>query len=173
MMKMEKISAVYKIVNTVTDDCYVGSSKDAMRRWAHHKCTSYWKRQPNNPLYQDMQKYGVDKFQFQILCSVEPEHLKEVEQELIGMIQPTYNNIRAKGKDNERQKVTRRKYLQSEKYKVAHREDTRKYFSNKLCNYNGEVLTFSALSTRFYRAGIEHPVLEAKKYLEKNNDEEV
>ena len=32
-------------------------------------------------------------------------------------------------------------------------------------------MTLAALSERFYKARMEHPVLEAKKYLEKNNDE--
>ena len=66
MSDMEKISAVYKIVNMVTGDFYVGSSKNVKKRWASHKWPSNWKLYPNNPLYQDMQKYGVDKFDFQL-----------------------------------------------------------------------------------------------------------
>lgn len=37
---MNKISAVYKIVNKVTGDFYIGSSKDVKRRWIQHKCPS-------------------------------------------------------------------------------------------------------------------------------------
>lgn len=33
----EKISAVYKIVNEVTGDFYIGSSKNVKNRWADHK----------------------------------------------------------------------------------------------------------------------------------------
>lgn len=29
-----KISGVYKITNIITNDCYIGSSKDVKRRWA-------------------------------------------------------------------------------------------------------------------------------------------
>lgn len=47
---MEKISAVYKIVNTVTGDFYVGSSMDVYRRWKKHKCHCSWNAQPNNKL---------------------------------------------------------------------------------------------------------------------------
>ena len=46
-----KISAVYKIVNTVTNECYIGSSKDVIKRWREHKCPSTWKEHPNSPLY--------------------------------------------------------------------------------------------------------------------------
>lgn len=59
-----KISAVYKIVNTVTKDFYIGSSKNVKHRWIEHKSHSVWKKHPNNQLYLDMQKYGVDKFDF-------------------------------------------------------------------------------------------------------------
>lgn len=167
---MNKISAVYKIVNTITNDCYVGSSKNVFHRWAEHKCSFTWGRCPNNPLYLDMQKYGVDKFRFQILCPVEPEHLKEVEQELIEMIRPFYNSNRANGWDVDRYKSGHkkviRKYQQSKKGKSASRKAVRKYYS-KVCNYNGEILTLGNLATRFWRQGIEHPTLEAKKYLKK------
>ena len=41
-----KISAVYKITNTVTNDFYIGSSKDVKLRWAVHKCHSTWNEHP-------------------------------------------------------------------------------------------------------------------------------
>ena len=99
-----KISAVYKITNTVTGDFYIGSSKNVKRRFAEHKRSTTWKKYPNNPMYLYMKKYGVDKFDFQILTIVEPEQLKEVEQQFIEKLQPTYNNYRAKGWDIERYK---------------------------------------------------------------------
>lgn len=72
-----KISAVYKITNIVTGDFYIGSSKNVKDRWACHKCKSTWNKCPNNPMYQDMQKYGLDKFEFEILAEVESEKLKD------------------------------------------------------------------------------------------------
>ena len=156
----EIISAVYKIVNTVTGDFYIGSSRNVKRRWAVHKCPSVWKQHPNNPMYKDMQKYGVESFSFQILVPVMPEYLTQVEQEFIEMLNPTYNNNNAKGWDTEQYKETNRKYKQSEKGKKA----IRKYY-NQLCEYNGETLTLKALICRFQRAGIEYATLEAKKYL--------
>ena len=179
---MGKISAVYKIVNTVTGDFYVGSSKDVKDRWVNHKCPSMCKKHPNNKMYQDMQKYGVDKFRLQILAPVMEEHLKQVEQEFIEMLKPTYNNYNAKGFDVERRKASmkkgrkkykqsekgkevNRKYLQTEKGKEVLRKAQKKYYS-QMCSYNGETLTLGALRTRFSKAGIPHPVLEARKYLE-------
>lgn len=185
-----KISGVYKITNTITNDCYIGSSKDVKKRWACHKCSSTWKKCPNNPMYLDMQKYGVDKFDFQILAEVESEKLKKTEQQFIEKLLPTYNNYRAKGWDIERYK----EHKQSEKYKEYHKEYHKEYqkkyqqsdkgkeyqkeyqqsekykeyqkeYHNKLCSYNGKILTLNALYLRFSRAGIKHPTIEAKKYL--------
>lgn len=78
-----KISAVYKITNIVTGDFYIGSSKNVKDRWACHKCKSTWNKCPNNPMYQDMQKYGLDKFEFEILAEVESEKLKDWSQLII------------------------------------------------------------------------------------------
>ena len=165
---MEKISGIYKITNTVTGDFYIGSSKNVKRRLAVHKCQSTWKNCPNNPMYLDMQKYGVDKFEFQILEEVEIEHLKEAEQQFIETLKPTYNSNRANGWDIERykesQKKSQKKYKKSDKGKESHRKANNKYY-NQLCCYNGQTLTLCALRTRFKKMGIDHPTEEAKKYL--------
>ena len=160
----EKISGVYKITNTITGDFYIGSSKDIKSRWKHHKCPSVWNEHPNNPMYLDMKKYGVDKLELRILAEVEPEQLKEAEQHLIEKMHPTYNNINAKGFDFERRKEYKKEYRKSDKYKESQKKAINKY-KNQLCCYNGEKLTLNALALRFYKSGIEHCVLEAKKYI--------
>ena len=104
-----KISAVYKITNTVTGDFYIGSSKNVKRRWAEHKCHSTWKNHPNNPMYLDFQEYGIDKFVFEVLAEIEIDKLKETEQQFIETLKPAYNNYNANGLDIERRKETHRK----------------------------------------------------------------
>ena len=155
-----KISAVYKITNTVTGDFYIGSSKDIKHRWTDHKCPSRWNDNPNNPMYLDMRKYGKDKFVFEVLEVVEPEKLKEAEQKFIETLKPAYNNYYAKGLNIERKKKTQKECEKSDKCK-----EYQKKYKNQLCCYNGEVLTLCALSSRFQRAGIPHSTIEAKKYL--------
>ena len=155
-----KICGIYKITNTITNDFYIGSSKDVKRRWRSHKWPSRWNKYPNNQMYIDMQRYGVDKFVFEILAEVEADSLKEMEQKFIEKLNPAYNNINANGFDIER----RKKYKKSDRYKKSHRKSSNKY-DNQLCCYNGEVLTLNALSKRFRRAGISNPTQEAKKYL--------
>ena len=167
-----KICGVYKITNTATGDFYIGSSKDVKHRWREHKCPSALNKHPNNQMYHDIQKYGIEKFVFEILTEVEPEQLKEIEQQFIEKMHPTYNSNRANGWDFERykeykkedQREYQKKYRQSEKGKESNKKANNKYY-NQLCCYNGETLTLNALAVRFYRAGIEHYTLEAKKYL--------
>ena len=144
---MNDIIGVYKITNTITGDFYIGSSKNVKRRWASHKCTSTWNKCKNNPLYLDMQKYGKDKFVFEVFAEVEVGNLKEMEQQFIETLKPTYNNRNSKGCDVERYKEWNNQY------------------KNQLCIYNGEKLTLNALYQRFEKQGIQHPAQEAKKYL--------
>ena len=169
-----KTSGVYKITNTVTGDFYIGSSKGVKERWKNHKCPSALKNRPNNPMYQDFQKYGVEKFDFEILAEVEAEQLKETEQKFIETLKPTYNSNNAKGLDFERHKEYMKEYEKSDKckkYRKEYHKKSDKYkkyqkeYNNQLCSYNGEILTLRALYLRFYKAGIEYPTKEAKKYL--------
>lgn len=150
-----KVCGVYKITNTVTGDFYIGSSNNVKDRWASHKWSSTWKAHPNNRLYQDMQKYGVENFIFQIVALLMPKCLKQAEQEFIETLKPTYNNYNANGINTERRKDYQKEY--------------EKEHQSQLCSYNGGTLTLGALSKRFHRAGIPHPTLEAKKYLIENN----
>ena len=159
-----KISGIYKIINTITGDFYIGSSKDVKRRWNEHKLPSTWKKHPNNQLYKDMQEYGKDKFVFELLAEVEIEKLKEKEQQFIETLKPTYNNYYANGLDIERYKKYNKEYEKTDKGKEAHRKYQKEY-DNQLCSYNGETLTLNALKIRFRKAGISNPTKEAKKYL--------
>ena len=158
-----KISGIYKITNTITRDFYIGSSKNIKQRWAFHKIPSMWKQCPNNPMYLDMQKYGVDNFVFEVLEVVEQDKLKVTEQQFIEKLQPTYNSNNAKGLNIERRKEYKKEYNKSDKRKEYHKE-----YDNQLCCYNGETLTLCALRDRFKRRGIPHPQIEAKKYLLNN-----
>lgn len=94
-------------------------------------------------MYLDIQKYGIDKFDFQILEKVEIARLKEAEQQFIEQYNPIYNNNNAKGLNIEKQNE----------------------YNNQLCYYDDEILTLNALRQQFKKYGIEHPVIESKKYL--------
>ncbi len=157
-----KISGIYKITNLETNEYYIGSSTNIKKRWAQHKAPSAWKRYSNKKLYIDFQQYGLAKFSFEIL--EETENLKEREQYYIDLLKPVYNANRANGWDLERYKEYDKKYQ-----KEYHKTDKYKEYQKQLCNYNGENLTLNALRLRFYKAGVPHPTLEAKKYIIKKS----
>ena len=162
----EIICGIYRIINTVTGYCYIGSSKNVKRRWRDHKRPSMRKKHPNNPMYLDFQKYGIDKFELQILAEVEAEKLKEAEQQFIEKLKPAYNSNRAKGWDIIRYKEYQMEYVKShrEYNRESHKKSQNKY-DNQLCLYEGKTFTLCALASRFRKAGIEHSFIEAKKYL--------
>ena len=95
-------------------------------------------------------------------------------------------NVKKKYRQSEKGKECQKRYRQSEKGKESQKkcqqsEKRKKYqkeyqqskkckeyrnrYYNQLCSYNGETMTLKALVSRFRRAGIEHPTIEAKKYL--------
>ena len=154
---MKKIYIIYKFTNTVTGDFYIGSRNNIKKSLANRKYQSVWIAIPNDQMYQDIQKYGLDNFDFEILAEVEADKLKETEQQFIEKLKPTYNQMNEKD-------------LDIDKYKKYNKKASNKY-KNQLCYYNGETLTLAALYMRFYRAGIDHPTLEAKKYLIGGNDD--
>ena len=156
---MKKICIVYKFTNKVTGDFYIGSRKNIKKSLANHKY-QVWISIPNDKMYQDIQKYGDDNFDLEVLEVVEPEQLKEVEQQFIETLKPTYNQMNEKDLNVER----RKEYQKTEKGKESQKKAVNKY-QNQLCSYNGETITLNALSARFRRKGISNPFAEAKKYL--------
>ena len=67
------------------------------------------------------------------------------------------------------QKQYRKEHADSIKqYNKEHADSIRqqqKQYHNQQCLYENEIITLNTLSSRFSRQGIEHPTLEAKKYL--------
>ena len=166
-----KISGVYKITNNITGDFYIGSSKDIKNRWHEHKSPSTHKQHPNVKLYKAMAQYGRDNFTIEVIEETPAFHNRE--QYWIDKLKPSYNVRRAKGldKDSIRQyyKEYHKEHIEEnkarmEKYNNAHRAEINNYYK-RLCLYEGETLTLSALSCRFSRQGIANPCKEAKKYL--------
>ena len=151
-----KIAGVYKITNNITGDLYIGSSNDIKHRWAVHKSPSVWKLRPGMKLYQVFIKYGLNNFTFDIIEKTTDLHNRE--QYYIEQLKPNYNNLYAKGRNTERRK----------EWKKANRDKQlaqMKAYYSRLCFYENETLTLGALSRRFFKQGIPHSTLEAKKYL--------
>lgn len=78
---------IYKITNTITNDCYVGyTSLSLQERFKKHE---YNHHSGNTYLYRAMRKYGFENFQIE--CLQENGNLEEDENVWIGKLQPKYN----------------------------------------------------------------------------------
>ena len=174
-----KISGVYEIVNTITGDFYIGSSVDLERRKQQHFRESTWRKNPNKPLYKDMKQYGKDNFLFKPIQLCNPEELNKYEQIAIEKYNPKYN-VKAAYTGMSREEYNKQYYKentdsikqQRKQYRKEHADNIKQYYkqyykqyNNQQCLYENEILTLCALKTRFVRQGIEHPTIEAKKYL--------
>ena len=155
-----KISGVYEIINTITGDCYIGSSVDLKRRKKEHFKKNTWKKEPNKPLYKYMQQYGKENFLFKTIWLCVREELKKCEQLAIDKYNPKYNRRDACTELNKEE--------YQKQYNKEHADSIRqqqKQYNNQQCLYENEILTLCALRARFSKKGIENPTLEAKKYL--------
>ena len=155
-----KISGVYEIVNTITGDCYIGSTVDLKRRKQQHFCEYCWKHEPNKPLYKDMKQYGKNSFLFKPIWLCDPEELKKYEQVAIDKYNPKYNVNDACGRLNKRE-YDKKRY----KEKANKIRQQQKQYNNRQCLYENKLLSLNTLSTRFSRQVKKHPTQEAKKYL--------
>lgn len=73
---MTKICGIYKITNKVNNKCYIGQSKDIIKRWK----TEYKWHKLNNHLHSAFNKYGLENFDFEIIEECEPSLLNEREK---------------------------------------------------------------------------------------------
>lgn len=83
---------IYIITNSITNRQYVGQSVDIMNRWNQHEYSD-----AKSELYEDIKKYGLINFKFQILEECSPRVLDEHEYFWINELdtyENGYNNTR-------------------------------------------------------------------------------
>ena len=91
---MEIISGIYSITNTITNQFYIGSSKNIYLRWRDHKKPSTLVRYKNQQLYKDFVVYGISNFTFSIIEKCDFSILKERETFYIKSLNPYYNILK-------------------------------------------------------------------------------
>lgn len=133
---MNKICGIYKITCTITGDFYIGSSKNISKRWNAHCAPCTHKAYPNYKMYQDMDKYGLENFTFEVL--EETEDLKVREQFYMDTLKPTYNYRRSYLLDLDKKELWWElnkehvyAYKKTEEYRAKSREYMREYRSRK------------------------------------------
>ena len=79
---------IYKITNTITDECYIGQSVDIYKRWCEHcKCGLGIDTPPGNKLYKAIQEYGLENFTFELLTECTQSELNEKDRYFIELYQ--------------------------------------------------------------------------------------
>lgn len=89
VMKKEKQSGIYKIVNVKNNKIYIGSARNLNKRWKRHICELNKKTHHNIILQNSWEKYGKDSFTFEVIEIVtDISLLMEREQYHINHFQP-------------------------------------------------------------------------------------
>lgn len=83
---------IYKITNKVNGKFYIGSSNNLNKRWQQHISELNNQKHYNPYLQKSFNKYGIDKFSFDILEIIECEELLlKLEQKYMDELKPEYN----------------------------------------------------------------------------------
>ena len=88
------MKTIYKVTNTVNDKVYIGQTKNFKNRVKHHK--SDYKRDGKRgdyPLYNDMKKFGIEKYSFEEIKTVEDSLGDETEEYYIEKYNSTLRYI--------------------------------------------------------------------------------
>lgn len=98
-----KRPGLYKIVNLITNDCYIGSSWNCYERIFKHMSQLRRGRHKNYILQDDINKYGIYNFEFVTLRLFDPEELSRdtlyrEEERYINIFNGKYNINRKTGK---------------------------------------------------------------------------
>jgi group I intron endonuclease len=85
---------IYQITNKLTNDFYIGKTKNQQERFYRHKYNAT-NNKSQTYIHRAMRKYGVENFTFSVLEQVEsPEFLNQREMYWIDQLKPKYNMTR-------------------------------------------------------------------------------
>ena len=84
-------SGVYRITNRITGDFYIGSTKDAVRRWKEHRAAFRSNRHANRHIQNSWNKHGEDAFIFTLEEDACVDCLLPAEQSHLDRYAPSFN----------------------------------------------------------------------------------
>lgn len=117
---------IYKITNLITNDCYIGQSRNLKKRINNHH-----QKGIHSKLFEEhISEYGWENFQVEILEECREEDLLEREAYYIELLKPAYNTV-VRGRDvpqETRDKISKSLsgLKQSEETKAKRKESIRK-----------------------------------------------
>jgi len=76
---MSVIASIYKVINKLNDDMYIGSTVQKLeRRWSRHKSDARTLKGKHNLLYDAIREYGEANFEISLIFEGEFENEDEV-----------------------------------------------------------------------------------------------
>lgn len=86
-----QLSGIYRILNKINGNCYIGSSLNVEKRYKHHLSTLRHNSSRCSILQKAFNKYREDNFEFQVILCCKPEYRLYYEQQLIRELNSQYN----------------------------------------------------------------------------------
>ena len=93
---------IYKITNKITNQIYIGQSTNINQRWMEHKCP---KPKHNLKLHEDIRKYGINNFVFELIEECKKSELSKRELFYIKSLKPFYNTVGRKLSKETKEKI--------------------------------------------------------------------
>ena len=131
---------IYKITNNINNNCYIGQSRDILKRWQNHQIAAFNKNDKGYeyPLYRAFRKYGLQNFSFDILEQCTINELNDKEIYWINFFKPVYNQTEGGNYNIVPQKLNinivqeiQQILLNDPNGEVSHKELAKKYGVNK------------------------------------------
>lgn len=150
---------VYLIRNKITKDFYIGASVNISSRLSQHFRLS--KNVCNDRLHNDVLEYGVENFEWEVLCECPKERLLELEQYFYDTMKPTYNYVRpcechvkdefviSRAKEKQRTDEFRKKMSErysTPKYRKLFRDIQKNRMKAVFTEFQGEIIKFDSLT---------------------------
>jgi len=164
------MTGIYKIVNQINQQKYIGQSTNIERRWQRHIRDAFDEngRAYNYPLYKAIRKYGIENFSFEIIEECSVEELNEKEKYWINYYNTYFNGYnQTLGGNSAGISVNKEKIIgviqDLEKTQMSHKEIAEKW------DISQEMV--QGINTgRYWKQDRQYPIqkLREKKYPEHN-----
>ena len=168
---------IYKIVNDVNDDIYIGSTCNPLwSRFACHKSYTKLEQQKNRKLYKTMLEIGVEHFKIILIevfkCDTKDE-LRAREDFFIRTIKPSLNSANAvRTKEDVREYKKEYQNLNKERLSEENKQyyiENKETFSEKRAEYYEKNKEKISASGAIYRENNKEIISERKKVYANNN----
>ena len=90
-------AGIYMFTNKITNEFYIGQSKNLYNRFLNYFNPAYLKRSPNSRIGRAILKYGYSKFSLTILEYCDKSDLTAREQYYMDTLNPVYNILKIAG----------------------------------------------------------------------------